>query len=167
MASAAAFSGGYIANLGPSVEGFLLPAMDEESMPFWQATKEGKLTVQACSSCGALRHPPRPMCPKCRSTKREWKQVSGKATVWSYPVPPPPLLKPYSDLAPYNVIVVALDEEPNIRFVGNLLSGPEGAINEIDPDTIRIGEPVEVVFKRFDRADGSSEAVPMWVRATE
>ena len=76
-------------------------------------------------------------------------------------MPHPPLLKPYSDLAPYNVIVVELDDEPRIRFVGNLLSGPEGAINEIDPNTIRIGEPVEVVFKRFVRADGSEEAVPM------
>ena len=45
------------------------------------------------------------------------------------------------------------------------MSGPEGELNEIDPDSIRIGEPVEVVFKRFRRADGSDEALPFWVRA--
>ena len=100
------------------------------------------------------------MCPRCRSTQREWKQVEGKGTVWSYAVPHPPLLKPYSDLAPYNIIVVALDQEPTIRFVGNLVTGPDGAINEIDPATIRIGEPVEVVFKRFLRADGSKRPCP-------
>ena len=55
-----------------------------------------------------------------------------RATVWSYVVPHPPLLAPYSDLAPYNVIVVSLDEDPNLRFVGNLVSGVEGALNEID-----------------------------------
>jgi len=49
--------------------------------------------------------------------------------------------------------------------VGNLVSGPEGALNEIDPHSIRIGEPVEVVFKRFRRTDGSEEALPFWVRA--
>lgn len=165
MASAAAFSGGYVANLGPSADGFLLPAVDEEGRAFWEATKEERLTVQACASCGALRHPPRPMCPRCRSTEREWKEVSGKGTIWSFCVPHPPLLAPYSDLAPYNVIVVALDAEPTIRFVGNLVSGPEGAVNEIDPHSIEIGEPVEVVFKRFRRADGSEEALPFWVRA--
>jgi uncharacterized OB-fold protein len=63
-------------------------------------------------------------------------------------------------LAPYNVIVVALDENPSIRFVGNLLASPEGAINEIDPDTIRIGEPVRVVFQQVEDV-----ALPRWVRA--
>jgi uncharacterized OB-fold protein len=165
VASAAAFSGAYVANLGPSVDGFLLPVVDADSAAFWAATKEGRLTVQACSSCGALRHPPRPMCPRCRSTEREWKPVAGTGTIWSYAVPHPPLLKPYTDLAPYNISVVALDQDPNIRFVGNLVTGPEGALNEIDPATIVIGEPVEVVFKHFQRADGSEEALPMWVRA--
>jgi uncharacterized OB-fold protein len=165
MANAAAFSGSYTANLGPSIEGYLTPAVDEECEPFFAATAEGRLTIQACSSCGRLRHPPRPMCPYCRSTKREWKEVSRKGTVWSYVVAHPPLLPAYAEIAPYNVIVVALDENPEIRFVGNLVSGPEGSIAEIDPATIRIGEPVEVVFAKLVRSDGSSVAMPRWVRA--
>jgi hypothetical protein len=80
-------------------------------------------------------------------------------------VPHPPLLPAYAEIAPYNVIVVELDDEPNIRFVGNLVSGPGGSINEIDPSTISIGEPVEVVFSVLVRADGSSVAMPRWVRA--
>jgi hypothetical protein len=165
MSNAAAFSGGYVANLGPSEDGYLMPAVDEEGAFFWEGTLAGELRIQVCNSCGKLRHPPRPMCPSCRSTARGWKPVSGTGTVWSFVVPHPPLLQPYSSLAPYNVIVVALDEHPTIRFVGNLVSGPEGALNEIDPNSIRIGEPVEVVFKHFRRADGSEEALPFWVRA--
>ncbi|HUI03392.1 MAG TPA: OB-fold domain-containing protein [Acidimicrobiales bacterium] len=165
MTNAAAFSGGYVANLGPSKEGFLLPAVDEESRFFWEGTMAGELRVQCCEDCGRLRLPPRPMCPSCRSTARGWRAVEGKGTVWSYVVPHPPLLAPYAELAPYNVIVVALDAHPTLRFVGNLVSGPEGALNEIDPHSIRIGEPVEVVFKHFRRADGSEEALPFWVRA--
>jgi uncharacterized OB-fold protein len=76
------------------------------------------------------------------------------------------LLKPYAEIAPYNVIVVALDDHPTIRFVGNLVTGPQGALNGVDPNSIRIGEPVEVVFKRFGRADGSEEALPFWIRAS-
>ncbi len=165
MANAAAFSGGSVTNLGPSVEGFLTPASDEESQPFWDGTELGQLRVQACAACGRLRLPPRPMCPHCRSTQREWRAVSGRGTVWSYAVPHPPLLPAYAELAPYNVIVVELAEAADIRMVGNLVTGPEGPINEIDPATIVIGEPVEVVFGRLHRADGSSVALPRWVRA--
>ena len=164
MANAAAFSGAYVSNLGPSVEGFLLPAGDADGGFFWEGTAAGELRIQKCNSCGKLRHPPRPMCTRCRSTDRGWTTMSGRATVWSYVVPHPPLLAPYSDLAPYNVIVVSLDEDPNLRFVGNLVTGPEGAINEIDPHSIRIGEPVEVVFKKFVRADGSEQTLPFWKR---
>jgi uncharacterized protein len=162
---AAALSGAYVSNLGPSVEGFLLPAGDEDGGFFWEGTAQGELRIQKCNSCGKLRHPPRPMCPYCRSVDRGFEKMSGKATVWSYVVPHPPLLPPYSDLAPYNVIVVSLEENPNIRFVGNLVPGPEGALNDIDPESIRIGEPVEVVFKKFVRADGTEQTLPFWVRA--
>jgi len=164
MTNAAAFSGGYVANLGPSEDGFLLPAVDDESAFFWQGTLAGELRIQSCNSCGRLRHPPRPMCPWCRSTDRSWQRVDGDGTVWSFVVPHPPLLAPYSSLAPYNVIVVALDEHPTIRFVGNLVDEPQGALNQVDPTSITIGEPVQAVFKRFRRADGSEEALPFWVR---
>jgi uncharacterized OB-fold protein len=164
MANAAAFSGGYTANLGPSIEGYLLPAVDEECQPFFDAAADGQLTVQACSSCGRFRHPPRPMCPWCRSTEREWKPVSGRGTLWSFVVPHPPLLPAYSEIAPYNVIVVELEDHPTVRFVGNLVNDPSGSISEIDPSTIRIGEPVDVVFAVLVRADGSSVAMPRWIR---
>ncbi|HLI74217.1 MAG TPA: OB-fold domain-containing protein [Acidimicrobiales bacterium] len=164
MSNAAAFSGGYTANLGPSVEGYLLPAVDPESEFFWLGARAGELRIQVCDNCGKLRHPPRPMCPSCRSTARSWKPMSGRGTVWSYVIPHPPLLKPYADIAPYNVVVVTLDEDPHLRLVGNLVPGPDGELNDIDPYSIEIGEPVEVAFKWYRRADGSEEALPMWVR---
>ena len=103
--------------------------------------------------------PPRPMCPVCRSIDVRWERTSGLGTIWSFAVPHPPLLPAYSALAPYNVIVVALEENPSIRFVGNLLASPEGAINEIDPATIVIGEPVRVVFQQVEDV-----TLPRWVR---
>ncbi|HEX4491358.1 MAG TPA: OB-fold domain-containing protein [Acidimicrobiia bacterium] len=141
--------------------GFLLPDTEEPTAAeFWAGCARGELLVQACASCGARRMPPRPMCPVCRSTAVRWEPTSGRGTVWSFIVPHPPLLPAYSKVAPYNVIVVALDEDPTIRFVGNLLATPEGAINEIDPNTIRIGEPVRVVFQPVDDV-----SLPRWVRA--
>jgi uncharacterized protein len=140
--------------------GFLLPDLDEPTAAeFWAGTARGELLVQACAACGAWRMPPRPMCPVCRSTAVRWEPTSGLGTIWSFVVPHPPLLPAYAALAPYNVIVVALDEEPTIRFVGNLLASPDGAINEVDPATIRIGEPVRVVYQQIEDV-----TLPRWVR---
>lgn len=170
MASASAFSGAPAATPGMTPEGFLLPAIDAEGAPFWEGALAGELRVQACGSCGKLRFPPRPMCPACRSFERTWQTVSGRGSVWSYVVAHPPLLPAYAAVAPFNVIVVALDEDPTIRLVGNLVSGPQGALDEIDPSTIRIGEPVEVVFHRTVRVaqdgdEGGEAVLPRWVRA--
>ena len=67
----------------------------------------------------------------------------------------------FQPVAPYNVVVVALDEDPMLRLVGNLVASDDGPINEVDPATIRIGEPVRVVFQRV----ADDVALPRWVRA--
>src|SRR5437868_3156373 len=100
----------------------LLPAPDDDSREFWEGCASGELRVQRCRACGRLRFPPRPMCPVCLSFAKDWAPMSGKATVWSFVVPHPPLLPAYSEVAPYNVIVVALDDDPPIRMVGNLVT---------------------------------------------
>jgi uncharacterized OB-fold protein len=141
-------------------QGFLLPDTSEETTaPFWEGCARGELLVQACGACGRWRHPPRPMCPYCRSTDVTWDRTSGTGRVWSFVVPHPPLLPAYSPLAPYNVIVVELDDDPKIRFVGNLVASAEGAINELDPHSITVGEPVQVVFHQLDDV-----TLPRWVR---
>ena len=117
-------------------------------------------SCRRAASCGAWRMPPRPMCPHCRSIEVTWEPTSGRGHVWSFIVPHPPLLPAYAELAPYNAIIVALDEDPTIRFVGNLVTSADGAINEIDPATIAIGEPVRVVFHQIDDV-----SLPRWVRA--
>ncbi|HEY6317699.1 MAG TPA: OB-fold domain-containing protein [Acidimicrobiia bacterium] len=140
---------------------FILPDLEgEDSAEFWAGCARGELLVQACARCGRWRFPPRPMCPHCRSIEYTWEQVSGKGTIWSFVVPHPPLLPAYTPLAPYNVIVVVLDEDPAIRLVGNLVEDAAGPINAIDPATIRIGEPVRVVFALIEDV-----ALPRWVRA--
>jgi len=141
--------------------GFVLPDVDtEDTAEFWAGCQRGELIVQSCAQCGRWRFPPRPMCPECRSLDVRWVTTSGRGTVWSFVVPHPPLLPAYNDLAPYNVIVVALDEDPTIRMVGNLVETADGPINAIDPATIDIGEPVRVVFSTVDDV-----ALPRWVRA--
>jgi uncharacterized OB-fold protein len=141
--------------------GWLLPDLeDPDSAPFWQATARGELLVQTCQGCGQRRLPPRPMCPHCRSRRSRWLPLSGRGTIWSFVVAHPPLLPAYAELAPYNVVTVALDDDPQLRLVGNLLASPDGRINEVDPESIRIGDPVRVVFQQVEDV-----CLPFWVRA--
>jgi uncharacterized protein len=148
-------------------EGFLVPRGDGESDGFWEGTAAGELRLQACGACGTFRFPPRVMCPHCQSTERHWRRVSGRGTIWSFVVCHPPLLPAYAPFAPYPVITVTLEEGLGLRMVGNLVSGPEGPINEIDPGTIVIGEPVHVVFSRRRRPDGGEIFLPAWVRTAD
>ena len=100
------------------------------------------------------------MCPHCRSLDFEWIATSGQGRVWSFVVPHPPLLPGYSEVAPYNVIIVELQEDPLIRFVGNLIADSTAPINSIEPSTIVIGEPVSVIFQTVNGV-----ALPFWIRA--
>ena len=133
---------------------------DPHGADFWHHCHADELRIQACTGCGRLRHPPRPMCPWCQSTGREWRQMSGRGRVWSFVNLHPPLLPAYGEHAPYNAVVVELDEDPTIRLVGNLVSGPEGALEEIDAGTIEIGEPVEVCFQQI----AEDVTLPRWRR---
>lgn len=142
------------------IEGLPLPELDDDTRPFWEASIRGELVIQACTSCDRLRHPPRPMCPWCRSLESEWRSMSGRATIWSYVVPHPPLLPAFMPVAPYNVCVVALDEDPTIRLVGNLVEHEGAPIDSVDPTTIDIGSAVRVTFEQV----ATDVALPRFVR---
>ncbi|MGI5426581.1 Zn-ribbon domain-containing OB-fold protein [Streptomyces sp. CA-179760] len=132
----------------------LRPVTDPDGTPFWEYAARGELRVQACSGCGELRFPPRPCCPHCQSFASEWRRVSGGGRVWSYVVPHPPLLPGYSELAPYNVVVVELDEAPRVRLVGNLVAEPGAAIDSVPAERLRIGARVRAVL---------GDGLPAWV----
>jgi uncharacterized protein len=138
----------------------LLPLLDDDSTPFWDGCAMGQLRVQRCASCHRRRMPPRPMCPWCQSLESVWEATSGRGRIWSFVVPHPPLLPAYAAMAPYNVIVVELDEDPSIRFVSNLVATAAGALDEVDPSRLQIGEPVEVCFA--PPVEGI--ALPRWKR---
>lgn len=140
-------------------QGYLTPPINEENAGFWEGTRQHELRVERCDACQALRFPPRPMCPHCHSTLRSWAPVSGKGTIWSFVVPHPPLLPEFTELAPYSVVLVTLDESATLRMVGNLVETPGDPINAIDPARIEIGATVRVVFEPVD----DELVLPRWV----
>jgi uncharacterized OB-fold protein len=125
----------------------LLPPVDEDAAPFWEGARRGELRVQRCARTGRLFFPPRPTSPWAPHVTPEWVAVSGRGVIWSFCAPHPPLLPPFDSLAPYVVLVVALEEDPRLRMVGNLVARPGGSIAEIAPSAVTIGASVRVLFE--------------------
>lgn len=142
---------------------WLLPpfADDPVAAPFYEGTRAGELRVQRCQDSGRLIFPPRTRSPYGRHRPLEWTRVSGRGSIWSYAVPHPPLLSPFSELAPYNVVAVALEEDPTLRLIGNLVPHAGAPIDAIDPARLEIGAPVRVVFEEI----GDGVVLPRWVPA--
>ncbi len=125
-----------------------VPDPDDASAPFWNACARHELILQACDDCDAIRFPPRPMCPACTSFAHSWKPASGRGRIWSWVVAHPPVLPAFADRAPYNVVVVELDE--GVRMLGNLIDVPNGEIHE--------DIPVEVAWEDVEER----VALPVW-----
>ena len=124
----------------------LRPVVTTDTAFFWEGTARGELRIQRCRGCGALRHPPGPMCPACGADKPEYLLAAGTGEVYSYVVhhhPPVP-----GHQVPFVIALVRLTE--GVRMVGELLG--------VDPDQVRVGMPVRAEFVKVD----AGLALPAW-----
>ncbi len=125
---------------------WLNPPRNRDTAFFWEGTSVGELRIQRCTSCEALRHPPRPCCPKCLSFDWDFVTSAGQGTVVSYAIyhyPPMPPLE-----LPLAVVLVELTE--GTRIVGNTVG--------IEPSDVAIGQQVELEFHRVDE----NLVLPQW-----
>ena len=114
-----------------------IPVPSHESRPYWEALREHKLTMPRCEDCGHRWFPPSLLCPKCRSRKVGWKQVSGRGKVFSFVNFHRTYHKGFADERPYCVAVIELEEGP--RMISNVIG--------IAPDKVACDMSVEVVFE--------------------
>ena len=108
--------------------------MTPDTVFFWDGAARGELLAQRCGGCGALHHPPRPMCPHCHSTERSAVTLSGRGTVYSWVVPRHPVLPIFEP----DLVVALIELEEGIRLVSNVYGVPVAEM--------RNGIPVEVFF---------------------
>jgi uncharacterized OB-fold protein len=114
------------------------PFVNPEVKPFWEATAQNRLLLPRCDKCQTLIWYPRPFCPRCASTSVTWIEASGRGTIYSFTVNRRGTadLPEYRDVGAYVLAYVELEEGP--RVLTNIV--------DCDPDSVRIGQPVEVVF---------------------
>lgn len=82
------------------------------SAPYWQGLREGRLLLQACGVCGALRHYPRLLCTACFSDVVTWRAASGRARIHSWAVAHHAFHAGFRDELPYTLLTVELEEGP-------------------------------------------------------
>ena len=99
----------------------LSPLDDPVAGPFFAAIRDGRLTVQRCDACTALRWPPLPGCPECHSRATTWVDVAPKGTIWSFVVYHRAFHASLREQIPYTVAMVELDDGPYL--VGRLAPG--------------------------------------------
>jgi uncharacterized OB-fold protein len=126
------------ASPGAEAADVLRPAVSPDTAFFWAGTAAGELRIQRCGACGALRHPPGPMCPACGAARPDYVVAAGTGEVYSYVVHHHPPV-PGRDL-PIVIALVALPE--GVRMVGELLG--------VSPEHVAVGLPVAVSFVRVD-----------------
>jgi len=124
-----------------------VPFVQPEVKVFWDATAQGKLLLPKCNDCQTLIWWPRPFCPSCGSLSIDWSQeASGKATIYSYTINRRGAgdLPEYREPVPYVLAYVDLAEGP--RIMTNIV--------DCDPETVKIGQAVELVF--HDTGEGTA-----------
>lgn len=113
-----------------------LPALTPENRPFWEACREGRLSMQKCGACGHIRYPVSAICPDCLSEQTTWVELSGAGEVMARLVFHQVYHKAFADDVPYNVVLVQLDEGP--RMFSNVIGVPN--------EQVRVGMRLKVAF---------------------
>lgn len=96
---------------------------------FWEATKKQVMLLPHCQDCGKTHWYPRLFCPFCFSSELEWKESSGKATL-------------------YAATALSKAAEPYVVAYVELAEGPLMLTNIVDcsQDELKIGAPLQLAF---------------------
>jgi uncharacterized OB-fold protein len=106
------------------------PIATSETETFWSAARERRFVVPTCGACGKAHWYPRAICPFCGSDKIEWRNASGRGTIYTFSV-----MRRAKE--PYAIAYVTLAEGPTMMT----------NIVDCDFDKLSIGHAVNVVFK--------------------
>ncbi|MGD9700995.1 MAG: Zn-ribbon domain-containing OB-fold protein [Acidimicrobiia bacterium] len=117
---------------------------DPLSQPFWDAAADDRLVVPKCAHCGTFRLPPSAFCFNCQQRGIDWTELPGTGTIYSFTVVRHPLHPGLADACPYVSGVVELDgtQGAGARMLVNII--------DCDPDAVRIGDKVEIVFEHVN-----------------
>ena len=118
------------------------PVPQPESDFYWEKCKAHELWLRHCRACDKAYFYPRDICPECFSRDTDWIQSSGRGILHTFCIVHRGPTPPFRDKVPYVVAIVEL--ESGARMPTNLVQV------EADPEHVKIGMALEVVFEDLD-----------------
>ncbi|MBX9739147.1 MAG: Zn-ribbon domain-containing OB-fold protein [Beijerinckiaceae bacterium] len=116
------------------------PRPAPESLPYWEAAREHRLTLPRCKSCQNFWFPPSRTCPHCLSADLAFENVSGRGKIYSFVTFHRVYHPAFEAEVPYVVALVELEEGP--RLLTNILG--------VSHEEVHCEMAVEVVFDDVD-----------------
>ncbi len=89
-----------------------IPALDELNHPWFT---RGVITIQCCSDCDSVQHPPDEVCESCQGTNLGWRECSGDGRIESVAV----VQALRSGILPPTINLESPDDEFDIDLVPN------------------------------------------------
>ncbi|QIE57766.1 DNA-binding protein [Pikeienuella piscinae] len=117
------------------------PVINPETEAYWKAANDGKLLVKYCMECKEPHFYPRALCPFCMSERTEWRETAGRGRIYSFSV-----MRRADPV--YAIAYVTLEE--GVTMLTNIV--------DADPETLRVGQEVEVAFG----AAANGQAIPLF-----
>jgi uncharacterized protein len=112
------------------------PLVNEDNAYFWDGIAHNNVLIQRCTSCGELRHPSSPSCPRCRSLSWDAVQASGRGVIYSFVV----IHQPAVPGLPSPHVAVLVELEEGVRMAV--------ATDRISHEELKIGAHVAIGFIR-------------------
>ena len=106
--------------------------------------------IQRCEACGTLQHPPEEVCHACGAMRVRHRGAGATGTCTATPSCTTRRNPALGGAVPYTVVLVALDDAPHIRVVGNVQG------------EVAIGMPVEAGWDEREADDGTVIRLPRW-----
>jgi len=93
--------------------------------------------LQCCAACGKWSFPVRERCPHCFAAKLEWRQASGRGTLYTFAIMHQVMNPGFAGAVPYNIAQIDLEE--GVRMTSNVVGIPNNAL--------KIGMKLEAIFE--------------------
>ncbi len=124
-----------------------IPEPDDRTAPFFEGAGRGALVIPRCAACATWLAPGAAACTECWSEALEWREASGRATLYTFGVMHQPY-HPAFDL-PYPLVEVELDEGPRLNTV----------VAGTPPEALRVGMRL---LADFEPVGGGRVSVPVF-----
>lgn len=119
---------------------------DRETEGFFAAAAEQRLVFRACADCDRGVHPPTEHCPHCGGWNTGWREARGTGRLHTWTLVTHQVHPAFP--TPYTLVVVQLDDAPDVRLMGRLDGAPE----------LAEGQPMQVWFQTLQ----SGVVLPQW-----